>query len=192
MKYSLDDLLQMNVSWQKTDFLFFWGHANRTEKLAKSCLSQWYPASFIVDGAYYNCAEQYMMAEKARLFGDEDVRSQILSEYHPMAIKKLGRKVRNYDDAVWKARRFDVVVEGNMAKFSQNSKLGDFLLETGEKILVEASPNDDVWGIGLDENSAEACCPRKWKGTNLLGFALMEVRDRLRSDEIQSNQPLNS
>lgn len=95
-------------------------------------------------GGYYNCAEQYMMAEKARLFGDEDVRSQILSEYHPMAIKKLGRKVRNYDDAVWKARRFDVVVEGNMAKFSQNSKLGDFLLETGEKILVEASPNDDV------------------------------------------------
>lgn len=111
MKYSLDDLLQMNVSWQKTDFLFFWGHANRTEKLAKSSLSQWYPASFIVDGAYYNCAEQYMMAEKARLFGDEAVRSQIFSEYHPMAIKKLGRKVRNYDDAVWKARRFDVVVE---------------------------------------------------------------------------------
>ena len=72
MKYSLDDLLQMNVSWQKTDFLFFWGHANRTEKLAKSCLSQWYPASFIVDGVYYNCAEQYMMAEKARLFGDEE------------------------------------------------------------------------------------------------------------------------
>ena len=77
MKYSLDDLLQMNVSWQETDFLFFWGHANRTEKLAKSCLSQWYPASFIVDGAYYNCAEQYMMAEKTRLFGDEAVRSQI-------------------------------------------------------------------------------------------------------------------
>lgn len=192
MKYSLDDLLQMNVSWQETDFLFFWGHANRIEKLAKSCLSQWYPASFIVDGAYYNCAEQYMMAEKARLFGDESVRSQILSEYHPMAIKKLGRKVRNYDDAVWKARRFDVVVEGNMAKFSQNSKLGDFLLETGEKILVEASPNDNVWGIGLDENSVDASCPCKWKGTNLLGFALMEVRDRLRSDEIQSNQPLNS
>jgi ribA/ribD-fused uncharacterized protein len=133
------------------------------------------------------CDDDKEDLDKATLMLDK-----ILSEYHPMAIKRLGRKVRNYDDAVWKARRFDVVVEGNMAKFSQNSKLGDFLLGTGEKILVEASPNDNVWGIELDENSAEACCPRKWKGTNLLGFALMEVRDRLRSDENKSNQPLNS
>lgn len=94
-------------------------------------------------------------------------------------MKKLGRKVRNYDDVTWKEKRFDVVVKGNIAKFSQNEKLQNFLLSTGDKILVEASPKDTVWGIGLDESSPEAIQPSKWKGDNLLGFALMEVRDIL-------------
>ena len=163
--------------------MFFWGHEDRGKGLTKVCLSQWYQCHFVVEGQYYNCAEQYMMAEKARIFGDEEIRQQILAEYSQMAMKKLGRKVRDYDDEVWKEKRFDVVVKGNIAKFSQNEKLLDFLLSTGDKILVEVSPKDTVWGIGLDESSSEAIQPRKWIGENLLGFALMEVRDILLTNE---------
>lgn len=183
MAYNIDTLLRMKANWTYSDFVFFWGHTDRGEGLTKACLSQWFPCSFVVDGQYYNCAEQYMMAEKARIFGDEEIRQQILAEYSQMAMKKLGRKVKNYDDAVWKNVRFDVVVKGNLAKFSQNEKLRNFLISTDDKVLVEASPKDEVWGIGLDEHSSEASSPWKWKGTNLLGFALMEVRDKLRKQE---------
>lgn len=180
MAYTIDKLLLMKTDWKFSDFVFFWGHNDRGNGLTKACLSQWYPCSFVVDGQYYNCTEQYMMAEKARVFGDEDVRQQILAEYNQMMIKKLGRKVRNYDDAVWKSARFDVVVKGSLAKFSQNERLKSYLLSTADKIIVEASPKDDVWGIGLEESATDAINPRKWKGTNLLGFALMEVRDLLK------------
>lgn len=179
MAYNREILLQMKANWKNSDFVFFWGHTDRGEGLTKACLSQWFPCFFVVDGQYYNCTEQYMMAEKARIFSDEEIRQQILAEYSQLAMKKLGRKVRNYDDVTWKEKRFDVVVKGNIAKFSQNEKLQNFLLSTGDKILVEASPKDTVWGIGLDESSPEAIQPSKWKGDNLLGFALMEVRDIL-------------
>lgn len=183
MKYNKEQLLNQRLTLNRDDFVFFWGHEDRGKGLTKVCLSQWYQCPFVVDGQYYNCAEQYMMAEKARIFGDEEIRQQILAEYSQMAMKKLGRKVRNYDDEIWKEKRFDVVVKGNIAKFSQNEKLLDFLLSTGNNILVEASPKDTVWGIGLDESSPEAIQPRKWKGENLLGFALMEVRDILLTNE---------
>lgn len=179
MAYNREILLQMKANWKNSDFVFFWGHTDRGEGLTKACLSQWFPCFFVVDGQYYNCTEQYMMAEKARIFSDEEIRQQILAEYSQLAMKKLGRKVRNYDDVTWKEKRFDVVVKGNIAKFSQNEKLQNFLLSTGDKILVEAIPKDTVWGIGLDESSPEAIQPSKWKGDNLLGFALMEVRDIL-------------
>ena len=183
MTYTRDILLQMKADWKFSDFVFFWGHTDRGNGLTKACLSQWFPCPFVVDGQYYNCAEQYMMAEKACIFGDEEVRQQILAEYSQMAMKKLGRQVRNYDDAIWKDKRFEVVVRGNCAKFSQNEKLLRFLLSTGDKILVEASPKDVVWGIGLDELSPDAIHPHQWMGENLLGFALMKVRDIL-SEEV--------
>lgn len=183
MKYNKEQLLNQRLTLNRDDFVFFWGHEDRGKGLTKVCLSQWYQCPFVVEGQYYNCAEQYMMADKARIFGDEEIRQQILAEYSQMAMKKLGRKVRNYDDEIWKEKRFDVVVKGNIAKFSQNEKLLDFLLSTGNNILVEASPKDTVWGIGLDESSPEAIQPRKWKGENLLGFALMEVRDILLTNE---------
>lgn len=183
MKYNKEQLLNQRLTLTRDDFVFFWGHEDRGKGLTKVCLSQWYQCPFVVEGQYYNCAEQYMMAEKARIFGDEEIRQQILAEYSQMAMKKLGRKVRNYDDEIWKEKRFDVVVKGNIAKFSQNEKLLDFLLSTDDKILVEASPKDTVWGIGLDESSPEAIQPRKWIGENLLGFALMEVRDILLTNE---------
>lgn len=183
MKYNKEQLLNQRLTLTRDDFVFFWGHEDRGKGLTKVCLSQWYQCPFVVEGQYYNCAEQYMMAEKARIFGDEEIRQQILAEYSQMAMKKLGRKVRDYDDEIWKEKRFDVVVKGNIAKFSQNEKLLDFLLSTDDKILVEASPKDTVWGIGLDESSPEAIQPRKWKGENLLGFVLMEVRDILKTKE---------
>ena len=181
MKYSIDTIIGCGKALRREDFVFFWGHVARAEKLAKACLSQWYPCGFEVDGFYYNCAEQFMMAEKARLFHDEETLSKIMQAYDPMEQKKLGRRVQGYDNDVWKACCFDVVVRGNIAKFSQNEKLRDFLISTGDRILVEASPKDAVWGIGLDEESPDAINPRKWPGTNLLGFALMEVRDVLRN-----------
>ena len=181
MKYSIDTIIGCGKALRREDFVFFWGHVARAEKQAKACLSQWYPCGFEVDGFYYNCAEQFMMAEKARLLHDEETLSKIMQAYDPMEQKKLGRRVQGYDNDVWKACCFDVVVRGNIAKFSQNEKLRDFLISTGDRILVEASPKDAVWGIGLDEESPDAINPRKWPGTNLLGFALMEVRDVLRN-----------
>ena len=179
MKYDKKKLIEARRALTRDDFVFFWGHQDRDNKLGKACLSQWYMCQFYIDDVFYNCAEQYMMAEKAYMFGDEDVYNQILQEYSQMNIKKLGRKVRNFNDYVWKGNRVSVVIEGNLAKFSQNETLRDFLLSTGDKILVEASPKDDIWGIGLEEASPDAVDPRKWRGENLLGFALMEVRDIL-------------
>lgn len=171
----------------KSDFVFFWGHADRKAGIGKQCLSQWYMAPMDIAGLHYNCMEQYLMAEKARTFGDVEAEAKIMAEYIQMAIKKLGRKVAGYDDDVWKAMRRHVSVRGNIYKFAQNPRLKDFLLSTGDKIIVEASPNDRIWGIGLDENSPDAAVPARWQGENLLGFALMEVRDHLR----RINEKLN-
>ena len=182
MKYNVDSIIGCGKVLQREVFVFFWGHIARAEKQMKACLSPWFPCSFLVDDIYYNCTEQFMMAEKARLFHDEDALQKIMQAYDPMEQKKLGRRVQGYDDAVWKACCYDVVVRGNVAKFSQNLKLRDYLISTGEKILVEASPKDAVWGIGLDEYSPDAISPKRWPGTNLLGFALMEVRDIIREN----------
>lgn len=177
MKYSKERLIGLRKSLKRENFFFFWGHTARADKDARACLSQWWLCTFEVNGVYYNCTEQYMMAEKARLFGDDDTLEKILASYEPMEQKKMGRRVQGYDDSAWKAHRFDAVMKGNLAKFSQNEKLRDYLLSTRDRILVEASPKDDVWGIGLEEQHPDAINPRRWPGTNLLGFALMEVRD---------------
>ena len=182
MKYDVDSIIGCGKVLQREDFFFFFWHIARAEKQTKACLSQWFPCSFLVNDIYYDCAEQFMMAEKARLFHDEDTLQKIMQAYDPMEQKKLGRRVQGYDDAMWKTCCFEAVVRGNVAKFSQNLKLRDFLISTRDKILVEASPKDAVWGIGLDEESPDAINPIRWPGTNLLGFALMEVRDIIREN----------
>ena len=121
-----------------------------------------------------------MMASKAQLFGDEEIRKEILKCNDPKQIKALGRKVRGFDQAVWDKLKYAIVLNGNWLKFSQNRYLREFLLSTGDNVLVEASPYDNIWGIRLSANSPEAWDPFKWRGQNLLGFALMEVRDELR------------
>lgn len=161
------------------DMLFFWNHRSPTGEVTEACLSQWWHCRFAIDGQYYCCAEQYMMAEKARLMGDETTRRRIMQNTDPEVIKQLGREVKDFDSERWARYRYSVVLNGNLHKFAQNKPLRDFLLSTGNKVLVEASPMDKIWGIGLDENRFEARDPNLWQGSNLLGFALMQVRDAL-------------
>jgi ribA/ribD-fused uncharacterized protein len=106
--------------------------------------------------------------------------AQILAAKHPGEAKKLGREVQGFDETLWLEHRSDIVLRANLAKFGQQEALRTFLLNTGDRILVEASPDDQIWGIGLAEDHPDAAVPDRWKGLNLLGFALMEVRDRLR------------
>jgi ribA/ribD-fused uncharacterized protein len=161
-------------------YLFFWGHQpNADGSIGKSCFSQWFEAAFTIDGVRYLTAEHYMMAEKARLFRDDATCGQILAAKSPAEAKKLGRLIKNFNEEAWLASRFDVVVSGNVAKFAQNETLRAFLLSTRHRVLVEASPVDAIWGIGLASNDADATRPHRWRGLNLLGYALMEVRARL-------------
>ncbi len=169
--------------------VFFWGackNANPSKGYAnvhKGCLSQWQACSFVVDGVRYRSAEQYMMAEKARIFGDDETLEKILSAKLPRKIKALGREVKSFDGKKWDRVKFKVVVSGNMAKFSQNRELLSFLLGTGDAMLVEASPKDSIWGVGLKESDRDILDPDKWKGENLLGKALVEVRSKLADTE---------
>lgn len=162
------------------NFLFFWGHRPSGSAVDKSCLSQWFEgAPFVIDGVCYATAEHFMMAEKARLFKDDKTLAKILNAPSADAAKKLGRQIQGFDRLAWDARGFDAVVEGNVAKFSQHEGLKKFLLGTQGRVLVEASPVDNIWGIELAANDPRAMDPRQWMGPNLLGFALMEARDRV-------------
>jgi ribA/ribD-fused uncharacterized protein len=176
---SKDDLAQAQARGEPLSFLYFWGHSARPGSVGKACLSQWYAAPFVADGIRYATAEHYMMARKAELFGDQATRTLILEAPDPKRAKALGRRVASFDEQRWNAHRFAIVVDANRYKFSQSSELRRFLLDTGDAVLVEASPVDAVWGIGLAEDAAEAADPSRWPGLNLLGFALMQVRAEL-------------
>lgn len=143
---------------------------------------QWTDSEFTVDGVTYSCAEQFMMAEKARLFGDEAVRAQILASSSPKEHKALGRRVAGFGHAVWERACLDIVVRGNRAKFTQNPEMRAALLATGDKLMAEASPLDKIWGIGLRADDPRAHDRATWLGQNLLGEALMRVRNELRAD----------
>ncbi|MXN92831.1 DUF1768 domain-containing protein [Flavobacterium sp. Sd200] len=177
MKYS-KEILTADKTPKK--FLMFWGNQpSKDGSITKSCLSQWWEAAFTADGVEYKSAEHYMMAKKAELFNDTEIMEKIISCKSPAEAKKLGREVKNYDEEQWLKCRFEIVVKGNYYKFSQNQSLKDFLLNTGNRVIVEASPVDAIWGIGLAADNPDCYNPEKWRGDNLLGFALMEVRDLL-------------
>ncbi len=127
-------------------------------------------------GVRYATAEHFMMAGKARLFGDAESEHRVLSDDDPGKAKGAGRKVKGFDEDTWAAHRYDLVVAANDAKFGQNPPLRAFLRSTGDRVLVEASPYDRIWGIGLSADQPEARTPEHWRGENLLGFALMQVR----------------
>ena len=178
MKYNLDDIQERFSKKESLDYIFFWGHRpSKDGSITKSCFSQWWECTFEIDGVTYSSAEQYMMSEKAKLFGDTETVAKILHTKNPKQAKDLGRKVSNFNEDLWLKNRFNIVKAGNLAKFSQNDDLKDFLLKTKNHILVEASPADTIWGIGLAANHPGIENPFIWRGLNLLGFALMEVRD---------------
>jgi ribA/ribD-fused uncharacterized protein len=179
MRYSRKKLSKMRDANKKLKFIFFWMPQNNV--LDKSCLSQWQSSIFAVDGEVFICAEQYMMSEKARLFGDDKTREKIMSASHPKEMKNLGRQIVGFNSVLWDKAKYSIVLNGNYYKFSQHKDMRDFLLQTGDKILVEASMYDTIWGIGLGEDDQNAVNPKEWRGENLLGFALMEVRDELRA-----------
>jgi ribA/ribD-fused uncharacterized protein len=179
----LAELVDAERGGDRIKYVFFWGHTPAAGgTVGPHVLSQWWPATFTVDGCEYTSAEQFMMASKARLFGDEEALGQILEARHPREAKMFGRMVRGYDDHVWDTNRFGIVVTGSVAKFGQNQPLRRYLIATAGRVLVEASPRDAIWGIGLALTDPDAGRPSAWRGRNLLGFALMEARRRLGDD----------
>jgi ribA/ribD-fused uncharacterized protein len=182
-RYTRESLIEEIKRGQTFEYLLFCGHkASSDGSVSDSCCSQWFPAKFQIDGVEYSTAEHYMMAEKARLFKDEEMLEQILHSATPREAKALGRKVQHFEDSVWKKHGCEIVVKANRAKFLQNPEFAKWLLATAPKVLVEASPFDRIWGIGMAKSNTEAKEPSKWKGQNLLGFALMEVREILQDE----------
>ncbi|WTP81908.1 NADAR family protein [Streptomyces sp. NBC_00178] len=178
----MDDLLARTARGERVKYLHFWGHRPRPDgTLGAGCLSQWWPSPFTVGSVTYASAEHWMMAGKARLFGDPESERQAVAAASPGAAKKVGRLVSGFDGTVWTRERFALVVEGSVHKFGQDPALRAYLLGTGDRVLVEASPLDRIWGIGLTGDDPRAADPSSWRGLNLLGFALMEARSRLRA-----------
>lgn len=153
-------------------YVLFWGHA----------FSQWALRPMKIDGVVYNCCEQYMMAEKARMFGDDKALAKIMEEQDPERQKAIGRQVKGFKENLWNAKARDIVYKANYHKFSQNDDCLKLLREAGDRTIVEASPTDTIWGIGLSETDPRATDPSRWRGTNWLGECLMKVRDTLRSE----------
>ncbi|GIM97021.1 NADAR family protein [Paractinoplanes toevensis] len=171
---SADDLIALGG---RVKYLLFWGHrAQRDGSVGAGCLSQWWPVEFTVDGVLFRSAEHYMMWRKAMLFGDEETAGRIVRAGHPRDAKMLGRGVAGFDEPTWVQQRFPIVVEASRHKFGQHADLRAWLLGTGDRVLVEASPTDRIWGIGLPAADPRATDPARWEGLNLLGFALMRAR----------------
>lgn len=176
---SNEELIEYVNRGNKVKYVFFWSDQKPESGISKTCFSQWYESEFELDGIKYQTAEHFMMAEKARLFGDSEIEARVIQAFGPAEAKRLGRAVRNFDEDIWKEKRFEIVVRANMAKFGQCPELQQFLLNTEDCVLVEASAVDNIWGIGLIEDDPRAENPNSWRGINLLGFALMETRNRL-------------
>lgn len=155
-------------------FVLFWG----------GWPSQWFKCRFTIDGVEYNCCEQYMMAQKALVFGDVVTRDRILKARSPRDQKALGREVSGFDAGRWNRVCRGIVYRGNLAKFTQDAELGRLLLETGSRTIVEASPTDRIWGIGLAQDDLRAQDPAQWLGTNWLGIALMHVRQTMQEQAL--------
>ena len=178
--YDLETLINQSKAKKRLKYIYFWGHQPQANgEIGHGCFSQWWQSPFVIDGHTYLTAEHYMMAQKALLFDDQIVFAKILAVKHPKQVKALGREVVNFDESTWQKKRFDVVVAGNLAKFGQHKDLGQYLVNTGNRVLVEASPYDKVWGIGMTKDDDHIQNPQQWKGLNLLGFALMKVRHEL-------------
>lgn len=183
---SNDDLKQYIIETGETpEFIFFWGHTvkDRTNP-TPGVFSQWFESEFTDDdGNVYPTAEHWMMAKKALCFEDDETFKKVLEDPFPNNVKRYGRQIKNYDDKKWSSTRYHVVVDGSVRKFTSQDILKQYLLSTDNKVIVEASPYDRVWGIGYDVPEAKQLSgPDKWDGQNLLGYALMEAREIIKKD----------
>uniref|UniRef100_A0A7S0RM67 NADAR domain-containing protein n=1 Tax=Chlamydomonas leiostraca TaxID=1034604 RepID=A0A7S0RM67_9CHLO len=174
-------------------YAFFYSYT--PSKYAPGChyyvFSQWWPCKFKdAEGTIYTSAEQYMMAAKARTFGDTAVLKQILACEDARKVKGLGRKVAGFNEAIWKAAGYEAVVQANRYKFSQDLDMKAVLLDTGDTLLVEAAANDAIWGIGLAIEVAPTVPEAQWPGTNLLGRALTQVRGEIRAGALSESGEL--
>lgn len=184
LKNTVETIREKYNRGEQLDFIIFYGHrGNRNGTASRNCLSNFYLSDFSIDSETFICNEQWMMYSKAILFNDEETAKKILSSTEQKEIKHLGREVKNFDPILWNKYKIGIVYKGAYAKFSQNPVLKEYLLNTGDSVLVEGSPSDCIWGIGL----RYSLNPLEWRGENLLGFTLMEVRDALRSR--QKNEP---
>lgn len=156
-------------------FTFFWSN--------KSPFSNWYRAEFEVENIRFNCSEQYMMYQKAILFDDQETAQKVLSTTNPGKQKAFGRQVKNFNQETWDNNCKQIVYDANYAKFTQNENLLKALLKTKHTTLVEASPVDFIWGIGLAEDDPRALDKNQWRGKNWLG----EILTQLREDLIKKN-----
>ncbi len=159
----------------ETNYHFFYNNSNP--------FSQWYMADFTVERLTFKCAEQYMMYHKALLFADREIAEAVLQTKVPSKHKALGRKVQGFDAQKWQLFREGIVYMGNYYKFTQNPELKKALLATGSALLVEASPTDRIWGVGLAEDDPKIQDAKNWRGLNLLGMALSRVRETVRWEE---------
>ena len=147
-------------------------------KIGKSCFSQWWKSDFTnSEGVVFSTAEKWMMFKKAELFKDHTILNKILTHNDPKEIKSLGRQIKDFDQKIWDQKKYGLVLEGSLLKFAQNDALKEFLINTSDSVIVEASPYDKIWGIGMKSDEENVNNPNCWKGENLLGFALMEARD---------------
>lgn len=159
-------------------FTFFWG----------GIFSQWYPSRFMIKEVIYNCAEQYMMAQKAILFDDREAWEKIMDSNHPRDQKAIGRTIKDFDKDKWEAVCKQYVYDANYAKFTQNNKLYDGLMDTLATTLVEASPEDKIWGIGLAENDPRCLDRATWQGTNWLGEIITKVREDIYNHNLYTEE----
>jgi len=160
---------------QNDKYFFFWKHR----------LSQWHIVNFTAGSYTYNCCEQYMMHLKAVLMRDPETAAEIMNEKNPYNHQTLGRKIKNFNQEVWDMNKYSVVLTGNRARFTQSAECRELLLATGDKILVEASPYDKVWGIAMGVNDPDILDETKWRGQNLLGKVLTQVREELKAEILQ-------
>ncbi|MCQ2816603.1 MAG: NADAR family protein [archaeon] len=174
-----------DVDWAKNqtgkEYVLFYGYHEKGQGVSKACLSQWYQCSFKVDNVNFTSSLQFLMYQKASYFNDDEGKNKIINETEPKKIKALGKTIKNFQHEAWKTVSEEIAIEGNFYKFYQNEELKSFLLGTGDKILVEANPHDNKWGIALSSDESDKCKdPNQWKGKNLTGFTLMEVRDLIK------------
>lgn len=182
-----------------SNYIFFCSHDRDRYETNKdrAVFSQWRYSKFVEEGIEYNSGEQYMMYKKAILMNDQETAGEIMAIqiYNPKLkneskvnfskiakIKELGRQVKNFNEELWNKQKFEIVKKGNLLKFSQNEDLKQILLNTNNKVLIEGSCYDKIWGIGMKEEDAKKMDPKEWSkfGQNLLGKSLMWTRDQLK------------